>query len=316
MTKERRRWKAAAAAKRRGNKKSGIQENNVEKSLAVSPIFCHQMILIDRWNLWGTGPVLVGSGETLEEPKGFCDPSGKNLLYPNLLFDVSSAQDTLMAYLEHNHLQEDPNTVHRSEKAVSLRMTPALLKDVKQARLDEFERLTSTDKEKLATLTTVEYLKTQLVQLRARYPFLRRLAEPTWAGRKPELAEDLAKHHKCLIAKERGYKSRVKSQLLCTAELGTGFACPNKKKEELKLMFYSLTDEAKQHFIDKKYKVESDSSDGNDGCTDSDDEEDGPGTDIELVDEESRTVLTPDRGQRNINMVATPFMERPPRMSL
>jgi hypothetical protein len=78
MTKERRRWRAAAAAKRRGNKKSGIQENNVEKLLAVSPLFCHQMILIDRWNLWGTGPVLVGSGETLEEPKGFCDPSGKN----------------------------------------------------------------------------------------------------------------------------------------------------------------------------------------------------------------------------------------------
>ena len=316
MTKERRRWKATAAAKRRGGEDKSGSQNNVEKSLAVSPIFCHQMILIDQWNLWGTGPVFVGSGENLEEPKGFCDPSGKNPLYPNILFDVSSAQDTLMAYLEHNHLQEDSNTVHRSEKAVSLRMTPALLRDVKQARLDEFERLTSTDKDKLVTLTTVEYLKTQLVQLRARYPFLRRLAEPTWGGRKPELAEDLAKHHKYLIEKERGYKNRIKTQLR-TAELGTGFACPIKKREELKLEFYSLTDEAKQHFIGKKYKVELDSSDGNDGPPDSDDDEDGPAdTDIELVDEESNAVQTPDRGQRKSSMVATPFMKRPARMSL
>ena len=165
------------------------------------------------------------------------------------------------------------------------------------------------------TLTTVKYLKTQLVQFRARYQFLCRLAEPTWGGRKPELAEDLAKHHKCLISKERGYKNRVKTQLR-TAELGTGFACPNKKREELKLEFYTLTDEVKQHCIGKKYKVESNSSDRNDGRTDSDDEEDGPGTDIELVDEESNVVQTPDRGQRNSTMVATPFMKRPPCMSL
>jgi hypothetical protein len=157
MTKDRRRWKATAAAKRRGDKKSS--QDHFDKILAVSPIFCHQMVLIDQWNLWGTGPVLVGSGENLEEPKGFCDPSGKNFLYPNILFDISSAKDTLMAYVEHNHLKEDPNRVHHSEKDVSLRMTPALVEDVKQARLDEFERLTSTDKDKLVTLTTVEYLK-------------------------------------------------------------------------------------------------------------------------------------------------------------
>jgi hypothetical protein len=107
------------------------------------------MVLIEQWNLWGSGPVLVGLGETLEKPKGFCDPSGKNFLYPNILFDISSAKDTLMAYLEHNHLQEDPNRVHRSEKAVSLRMTPALVEDVKQARLDEYERLTQPTKTSL-----------------------------------------------------------------------------------------------------------------------------------------------------------------------
>jgi hypothetical protein len=158
MTKERRRWKATVDAKQRGDQKSS--QDHLDKMLAVSPIFCHQMALIDQWNLWGTGPVLVGPGENLEEPKEFCDPSGKNFLYPNILFDISSAKYTLMAYVEHNHLKEDPNRVHRSEKDVSLRMTPALVEDVKQARHDEFEQLTSTDKDKLVALTTVEYLKT------------------------------------------------------------------------------------------------------------------------------------------------------------
>ena len=81
MTKERRRWKATAAAKQRAGDRSGGQKNG-DKSLAVSPIFCHQMILINQWNLWGTGPVLVGSGNNLEEPKGCCDPSGKNFYIP------------------------------------------------------------------------------------------------------------------------------------------------------------------------------------------------------------------------------------------
>jgi hypothetical protein len=84
-------------------------------------------------------------------------------------------------------------------------------------------------------------------------------------------------------------QNRVKTQL-CTAELGRG-----------KLEFDALIDEAKQHFIGKKYKVESDSSVGNDGRTDSDDKEDGPGNDIELVDLESNVVQTPDQGQRNKN---------------
>lgn len=141
------------------------------------------MVLIDQWNLWGIGPVLVGSGDNLEQPKGFCDPSGKNFLYPNILFDVSSAKDTLMAYVEHNDLKEDANRVHGSEKDASLRMTPALVDDVKQAREDEFEQLTSTNKDTLVKLVTVEYLKTRLIQLRAKYSFLRHLAEPTWDGR-------------------------------------------------------------------------------------------------------------------------------------
>jgi hypothetical protein len=232
-------------------------------------------------------------------------------LYPNILFDVSSAKDTLMAYVEHNHLKEDPNRVHRSEKDVNLRMTPALVEDVKQAQQYEFERLTSTDKEKLVKLTTVEYLKTRLIQLRAKYSFLRRLTEPTWGGRKPESAEDLAKHHKCLIAKEKGYKNKVKKQLQ-TAELRTGFASPNEKKEELKLEFYALTDEAKSHFVDRRYKVEFKDSDDTDGSAISDNK-DSPDTDIEFLDESSITQM-PDRVPHVAN--ATPFMPKPPRMSL
>jgi hypothetical protein len=106
------------------------------------------------------------------------------------------------------------------------------------------------------------------------------------------LAEDLAKHHKSLIAKERGYKNGVKKQLQ-TAELRrTGFACHNKKKEELKLEFYAPTDEAKMHFVGSQYKVELESDD-NDGGRALTDDEDSPDTDIELLDE-SDIVQTPD----------------------
>jgi hypothetical protein len=125
------------------------------------------------------------------------------------------------------------------------------------------------------------------------------------------LAEDLAKHHKYLIAKERGYKNGLKTQLQ-TAELGTGFACPNKKREELKLEFYALTDEAKKHFVSKKYKVELD-SDKNNGRAVLD-EDDTPDTDIEVLDEFDG-VQTPDRIVRT-GAIATPFMKNAPRMSL
>jgi hypothetical protein len=108
-----------------------------------------------------------------------------------------------------------------------------------------------------------------------------------------------------------GWRSRS-IRICCSPKFETYFSWRSRR-----LLSIPLVQSLQQHFIGKKYKVESNSSDRNDGCTASDDEEDGPGTDIELVDEESNVVQTPDRGQRNsASTVATPFMKRPPRMSL
>jgi hypothetical protein len=65
-------------------------DNLLEKSITVTPIFCHKIILIERLNLWGEGPVLVGKDGAEEEPTCFCDPSGRNNLNTDLLFDVSA----------------------------------------------------------------------------------------------------------------------------------------------------------------------------------------------------------------------------------
>ena len=133
MTKERRRWKATAAAKRRGNEMSG--QDPLDKTLAVSHIFCHQMVLIDQWNLWGEGPVLVGSGDTLVvQPQHSVICPARTFCTEHSFRYLFSKTNPEMAYVEHNHLKEDPNRIHRSEKDVSLHMTPVLVEHVKQAQ--------------------------------------------------------------------------------------------------------------------------------------------------------------------------------------
>jgi hypothetical protein len=71
-----------------------------EKKLAISVIFCHQMNLIDKLNLWSEGPVLVGKGNVFEEPQQFTDPSGENHLNTESLFHISSEEAAVMAYFE------------------------------------------------------------------------------------------------------------------------------------------------------------------------------------------------------------------------
>ena len=102
----------------------------------MSAIFCHQLDLIDCWNIWGSGDPLVGKEGNTVEPSCFMDPSGKHPLNINLLFDIKAAEKTLCEYFEKNHLLEEENRVHRSEKGdngVSLRATPARVSNVDQA---------------------------------------------------------------------------------------------------------------------------------------------------------------------------------------
>ena len=114
-------------------KQPGVPEANTEEKnkLAISVIFCHQLDLIDKLNLWGDGAVKVGKGNTFEEPMSFADPSSENELNTESLFDISGAEEAIMAYFYFNSLSRELNQVSRLEKDVSLRMTPVLLAEVK-----------------------------------------------------------------------------------------------------------------------------------------------------------------------------------------
>jgi hypothetical protein len=248
LTRERKRARVGAPTKR-------PEVTQEEKTLAISPIFCSQMDLIDQWNLWGDGPVLVGKAMDLEPPTRFTDPSGKNALNVNMLFDVSSAEKTLMAYFEYSSLEGAVHKVSRSEKEVSLRMTPATLEDIKQARSDELKRLTSTDTDALMAVTTVAYLKARLQQLLDKYAYLARIATPDPNSKKRSYAEALSKFHRKIIEKERHFVRTIKNELREKSAGSDGYADPQKKREELKLMFYALTDEAKAKFLERKYTI-------------------------------------------------------------
>jgi hypothetical protein len=105
------------------------EEVDLDKDIAISPIFCHQLDLVTRWNLWGAGPVLVGKEGAFQEPEELCDPTGMVALNPELLFDVSAAEANLMEYFEQSLLNEDGVPTAEIEKGVSLRKTTIKVKD-------------------------------------------------------------------------------------------------------------------------------------------------------------------------------------------
>lgn len=73
------------------SKKSAKQKNN---TLAVLPILCHQLMMIDKLNVWGDRPIFVGDYKReVQEPSYFSDPSGKHKLNTEILFDISHGMD-------------------------------------------------------------------------------------------------------------------------------------------------------------------------------------------------------------------------------
>jgi hypothetical protein len=95
LMKERKHWKAAATDQRRVNqRKIYANQQHHEKSIAVFPIFCHKLDLLDRWNIWGDDSPLVGKEGATVIPNCFLDPSGTHELNTQLLFDILSAEET------------------------------------------------------------------------------------------------------------------------------------------------------------------------------------------------------------------------------
>jgi hypothetical protein len=255
LMKERKRWKAAASNMRRDNR---VASQSAEKTLAVSPIFCHQMDLIDRWNIWGDRSPLVGKDGETSVPKCFMDPSGQHALNIQLLFDISAAEDTLMEYFSKNHLEDSLDRVQRSEvgeHGVSLRKTPALVADIDQARDEEVSRRTSDDFELLIKLCNKPYLKDRINKLRATYPYLRCLAVPNSTAKKALLAVTLAQHHAAICERDENFVQKVEDRVSEGSVSCSGFSDMTKKKTELRHHFYALTDDTKQQLCDRKYHI-------------------------------------------------------------
>jgi hypothetical protein len=233
--------------------------NREEKKLAISVIFCHQLDLIDKLNLWGDGAVKVGKGNCFEEPRQFTDPSGEHELNTESLFDISGAEEAIMAYFDFNSLSGELNQVGRSEKDVSLRMTPVLLAEVEQSRKDELNRRTSHNRDLLGSLTTKAYLTSRLTELREEFPFLctevTEVQIPNSSEKKDKFVEAVAKAHENIIAKVPDFVRQVKEAMSAQYLLCNGFADRQRKRRELARPFYSLPQTAKAEFFDRKYSI-------------------------------------------------------------
>ena len=73
----------------------------LDKLLTLSPIFCHQLVLIEQHNLWGQGSVRVGNSKGTTEATSFTDPSGTHALNVGVIFDITAAEKTLEDYFDH-----------------------------------------------------------------------------------------------------------------------------------------------------------------------------------------------------------------------
>jgi hypothetical protein len=149
-----------------------------------------------------------------------------------------------MACFECSSLKGAAHKVSRSEKEVSLWMTPATLEDVRQARSDEFKRLTSTDTDALMAVTAVPCLKARFKQLTDKHTCLSKIRMPEPNSKKRKHAKTLAHAHKIVTRKEADFVKSIKEELTRKSADISGFADQEKKRGELKLEFHALTDEA------------------------------------------------------------------------
>jgi hypothetical protein len=172
------------------------------------------------------------------------------------LFDISGAKEAIMAYFEHSGLTGEVNQVSRSEKLVSLRMTPVLLSEVKQAREDEISRRTSKDSKVIASISTKAYLTSRLTNLLEAYPFLRDTIQlPNASEKKDVFAVTVAEAHEKIIDQNADFPQHVKDTLNERRRICDGFADKPQKRAELRRPFYALPEAAKTPFFERKYAL-------------------------------------------------------------
>jgi hypothetical protein len=249
---------------------SGLRSNEVEsdftdleKTLAITPIFCSQLDLIESWNLWGSGPVLVGKKGREIEPTRFTDPTNRTPLNFEILFEISAAQDTLMEYFEETQLKGPLDKIGESEKKVSLVMKPVELAAHEEKINEELIRLTSTDARNLEQVATVAFLKDRLHLLADEFEFLPSSDEIPTSGKKEVFTKLLARFHKRILKDDPQFRDDIKAELDEKAAACSGFADRERKKSELQLQFFSFTNDARAKFAAEKYVIEIEPPDAN-----------------------------------------------------
>lgn len=232
-----------------------IDHGDLEKNIAISPIFCHQLALIDRWNLWGKGSVLVGAKGKERIPDYFTDPTGRTALNSDILFEISSAQTTLKNYFDQTYLTGDLDDIGASEKQVSLAMTPIKILELEEEQQQELSRLTSTEYQELVDVTTVSFLKMRLEHLAEKYDYLQTSDIPKGQAKKEAFAKALALFHMAIRRKNTRFVSTIKKELKEKGRALKKFAESERKQKELDQLFFSLTDEAKSDFLHDTHTI-------------------------------------------------------------
>ena len=231
----------------------------IENDIAVSPIFCYQLDLIYAHNYWGDGPVLVGEYNCIESTS-FSDPSGDNALNPNILFDVSNAEEALKIMFQEVYLAEPSERKKPKDFDSSFKKTVDLVKDLKEIKKDEVCRLTSTNETLLKNVTTVDYIKARVKLFRDTYDFISRVEKPH--GRSPskdEWTKYLSRCHSKIIQKFPNYVAETTARVdISFSNVYQGYASPEEKKVELSKPFYTFTDKAKEEFLQRKHSVNPD----------------------------------------------------------
>jgi hypothetical protein len=184
---------------------------NSDKTIAVSPIFCSQLDLIERLNVWGEGPVLVGKKGQEEEAQQFIDPMGKQQgLNIDILFDISGGMEQLHEYFETTRLTGDLENLGDAEKAIKLTVTPVKICEMDEQRKVELARLTSTSSSLLENHLTVALMKARLRMLQEKYDYLSAESIPRDSMKKEEFAKALAKFHTTIRQKDPSFEDSIK----------------------------------------------------------------------------------------------------------
>lgn len=291
---------------------------DLSKEINITTILCHQIVLVERLNLWGLGPVCVGKKGKESEPDKFVDPSGEFALNPELLFDITSGERFLKERFAATYLDTDGKPTEEIEKKFPPKQTTVLSQDLEKEKKEEILRCTSDKALKLQPLKTAtkRFLANRLRMLFVDYGTeLGNLPEGVkslaFDSKRDDLLDGLARVHgvlKSVDSWEDDERSRIEEKY----RSASGYADKKRKEEELKHDFYSFPDYVREEFAKRKYWVSCDEYQVEEGANDGDDSVGSPNDDWNEQDCENFNSAdrTPDPKRRpDYNMGRTPELD-------